>query len=366
MPFSRPTLREIVERVDGDIKGVLGLGNLLRRSFLGALSRAVSGVAHTLFGFIVFAVDQVFPDTMDDEFLLRFGNIFRVDRNDATFAQLNVTFTGTTGGTVVVDTIFQRDDGVTYTLNDEVVVPAGGTEVGVVTAEVAGANGNITTFPATISFQAALAGVETDVTVDSALVEAEDEETIEAYRTRVIQRIQQPPAGGTPQDFISFVLSVPGITRAWVLPGNRGEGTVDTTGVEDGNSPASIIPSPAKVAEIQSTVDDEKPVTADHISFAPIELEMNPSILLKPNTTAVQTAVTTELNDMLLREAQVRNGFKEVGSNFDGIVTVSKINEAISLADGEEDHVLLSPTADVQPSNGGLVTLGTPVFGTLP
>jgi len=272
MPFTRPTLQEIVDRVDGDIKNALGLGNILRRSFEGALSRAISGVAHTLFGFIAFAVEQVFPDTMVERFLLRWGGFFGVVRTDATFAQINITFTGTTSGTVLIGTILQRDDGLTYTLNAEVVVPAAGTAPGIVTAELAGDASNITSFPATLSFQSPLAGVETEVAADSAAVEGEELEPIDDYRARVIQRMQNPPSGGTPPDYIAFVLSVPGITRAWVLPGARGEGTVDTTGVEDGNAPASIIPSPAKVAEIQTTVDAEKPITADHLACSPIQV----------------------------------------------------------------------------------------------
>jgi len=54
-----------------------------------------------------------------------------------------------------------------------------------------------------------------------------------------------------------------------------------------------------------------------------------------------------------------------LGVIFDGKIKISQINEAISIAAGEEDHVLTTPTGDVQPSQGGLVTLGTPVFSTL-
>ena len=53
------------------------------------------------------------------------------------------------------------------------------------------------------------------------------------------------------------------------------------------------------------------------------------------------------------------------GVQFDGKIRLSQINEAISLADGETDHVLDFPTADVQPQTGGLVTLGTPIFSPL-
>ncbi len=92
-------------------------------------------------------------------------------------------------------------------------------------------------------------------------------------------------------------------------------------------------------------------------------------IELDPNTTEVQDAVIAELNDLLAREAQVRDAIDPTqvgaGVQFDGKIKLSQINEAISIAAGEDDHNLLSPIADVQPSTGGLVTLGTPVFSAL-
>ena len=77
-----------------------------------------------------------------------------------------------------------------------------------------------------------------------------------------------------------------------------------------------------------------------------------------------------ELEDLIFREAEVRDAADPdqvgLGIQFDGIITLSKINEAISIAEGEEDHILNSPTINPQPPSGGLIILGTPTFSTLP
>lgn len=370
MAFTRPTLTEIIERIKGDFKTGLSLQTILKRSFLDVFAKAFGGASHTLHGHIEYGLtNKFFPDTGDDETVIRWGTLFNLPRNDATFAQLLVRFTGTTGGTLVAGTVLVRSDGLQYTLDAETIVPAAGTVDAQVTCSTEGETGNMADLDE-LSLQSAVAGVDSTGVVQSTVTEGEDQETIEDYRTRVLERLQNPPSGGTVNDYIAYAKTVTGVTRVWVLPNNLGQGTIGTTFVEDGNAPASIIPSAAKVQEVQEAVDELKPVTADHTCFAPIELEMDPVIALKPNTTAVQNAVIAELNDLLAREAQVRDAinpeFVATGIQYDGKIKLSQINEAISIAAGETDHVLTSPTADVQPSTGGLVTLGTPVFSTLP
>jgi len=83
----------------------------------------------------------------------------------------------------------------------------------------------------------------------------------------------------------------------------------------------------------------------------------------------VQNQVILELEDMLFREAQVGGAIDPeqvgLGITLSGKIPISKIDEAISLADGEDDHILTTPTVEVDPGVGGLVVLGTPVFSTL-
>lgn len=370
MAFERPTLEEIVDRIKGDFKSLLGLPTILRRGLLDVTSKVVGAASHTLHGHIQDNKKQLFADSADEEFLLRIGTIYGLPQNEATFAQLNIDITGTTGGTVDINTIYQRSDGAQYKLNAEVVAPNAGTAPGVITSvdpNSDGFDGNIDD-GSTVSLLSPIAGVASEAIVTSTAVEADDQELIEDYRVRLLERIRNPPSGGTVNDYIAFAKTVSGVTRVFVLPSHLGEGTVGLTFVEDNEDP--IIPSVAKVLEVQIAVAELKPISADLFVFAPAETTLDLQIALKPNTTVVQNAVNAEIDDLLLRDAQVRDAIDPelVGLDvrFDGKILLSRINEAISIAAGEVDHVLINPTADVQPEIGGIVTKGTTVFSILP
>lgn len=367
MAFTRPTLKTIVDRIKADFKAGLGLQTILRRSFLDVFAKAFGAASHSLHGHIDYAINKkFFPDTGDEATVIKWGTLYNLPRNEATFAQLTIEFAGTTGGTVVAGSILKRADGVQYELDADVTVAAASTAQGTMTAVEAGSNGNIDD-GSTVSLQSPVAGVESEAEVISTVIEADDLEPIEDYRVRVLERMQKPPSGGTVADFIAFAKTVTGVTRVWVLPDHLGEGTVGLTFVQDNDNP--IIPSPAEVDEVQEAVTELMPVNVDLTVFAPTTTSINPVIKLKPNTVAVQNAVIAELNDMLAREAQVRDASNPdqvgLGVQFTGVIPLSKINEAISIAADENDHVLVSPTADVQPQTGGLVVLGTPTFQTL-
>jgi uncharacterized phage protein gp47/JayE len=359
--FSRPTLRTLIDRVEGDIKNALGLNVILRRSTEKAFAKAIAGVAHSLHGHMRFISRQIFPDQADQEFLERWASIYGLDRNSATFAQFTVSGTGTHGSTIPAGTTIERSDGETYTTDALATVSAGVFSVSL-TAVNAGANPSVE-ISDTLDFISPISGVDGVVSVDSIEVEGEDTESDESFRERLLDRIQNPPSGGTANDYIQFARTVAGVTRAWVLPGHLGVGTVGLTFVEDGE--ADIIPAPGKVAEVQAVIDVKKPVTADATVFAPVETQVDFDISLSPNTVSVQAAVEAEIRDLFLRESQVRGAYKEVGSTYSGIIPVSKIREAISVAAGEDDNVLNQPNSDVIPSDTGIVTVGNFIFSEL-
>jgi len=369
MAFQRPSLSDIISRVEGDLKGALGIVTILRRSFLSAIARAIAGASHTLHGHLVFISKQIFPDQAEAEFLDRWGSLYGIARNPATKAELEIDIVFAAAGTAPAGTVYQRTDSKEYILQADVTATAAGTETGSVIASDLGeasnmANGDV------LSLQSSIANVDGDAAVSSTLVEGEDAETDSSYRQRIVSRIQERPSGGTVADYEAFALSVSGVSRAWVFPGYRGEGTVDVSFLElDGE--VEVIPDSAKVAEVQEAIDAEKPVTADSNVFAPIDNPVDFTISLKPNTAAVRAAVESELGDLFIREAEVKGAYKAVGESFTGKIPLSRINEAISLADGEEDHVITSPSAcpsggdPVPETNGGILTLGTVTFNTL-
>jgi len=257
MPFVRPTLQQIIDRVQGDIKGSLGITTILRRSFLSAFSRAVAGASHVLHGHLVFISKQIFPDQSEVEFLERWASIYGLERNPAIFTQLQIDIVFTAAGSVPAGTIYQRSDQTEYSLNATVTATAAGTLQGIVTALVAGANANLDDGQ-TLSLQSPIASVETDATVDSTTVEGEDEESDELFRQRLVDRIQNPPAGGTVNDYKQFAFTVSGVTRVWVLPGHLGLGTVGVTFVEDDDTP-SIIPDAPEIAPVKAPLRDIVP-----------------------------------------------------------------------------------------------------------
>ncbi len=372
MSFTRPTLTTIIDRIKNDYKAGLSLQAIIRRGFLDIFSKATGATSHTLHGHIDNSVvKKFFPDTGDEETIARWGTLFKIFRKDAQKAEITIDVTATTGGTLPVGQIYVRSDGTEYLVKAEVIIPAATTLPATIVAAdgFEGADANMDNGDK-ISLQSSITGIDSEATVTATEIEGEEQEALLDYQIRVLERLGFPPSGGTVNDYVAFAKTVAGVTRAWVIPSVVGEGSVGLTFVEDGNAPASIIPSPTKVDEVQEAVTALKPVGADLFTFVPNELQMNPEIQLSPNTTAVQNAVIAELEDLLKRKAEVRNALdpKQVGLGvqFDGIIKLSQIDEAISIADGEEDHVLLSPTSNVQPQDGGLVTLETPIFTPLP
>lgn len=361
MAFSRPTLQTLRDRIKGDLRTATGVKSIIRRSFLDVISKAIAGVTHMLHGHIVYVSKQIFPDQADAEFLERHGAIYSIDRKAATFAKLNLTITGTDTTAIAAGQIWKRDDGILYEVETAGVI-TGGVFEAVVVCQTEGSTGNLDAGEI-LTIQSPIAGVDSEAVVLSANVIGEDEETDESYRERIVARIQQPPSGGTANDFIAYAKEVAGVTRAWVTPGGMGEGTVVLYFVTDNTDP--IIPSPAKILEVDENVQLQKPVTAETFTVAPIAKDLNIEVNISPNTVDVQEAIKAEIKDLLTREANVRGTVDGITATFDGKIEVSKIREAISIAAGEEDHVLISPTEDVVPSIGGLVVEGTYTFGAL-
>jgi uncharacterized phage protein gp47/JayE len=361
MPFPRPSLDTIRDRVKGDLRTATGVKAIVRRSFLDVLSKAIAGVSHVLHGHIFHVSKQVFIDQAESEFLDRWGAIYAIERNSATFAEFNITVTGTNTTVIPVDQIWVRDDGLKYLVKTQATI-SGGTATVALIAEEAGTAYNLNVAE-TITIESPTAGIDSDALVASISISAVDVEVDSSYRDRIIARIQEPPSGGTVTDYKNWALDVSGVTRVWIAPEGYGIGTVVIYFVTDGTDP--IIPTAPKIAEVLAAIEALQPITARAFVFAPTSTPLNLNIDIKPNTVEVQNAIKAEIQAMLTRESHVRGTYKTASETYDGIIELSKIREAISIATGEEDHVLNAPVANLQPALGGIVTIGTYTFGTL-
>lgn len=346
MSFEKPDLQTLIERIGGDIEGQLpGTDALLRRNILRILGRAQAGAAHGLYGHQEWIAEQVFPDSAESTYLERWSAIWGVQRKSAAAAKGTVTITGTDGDTLPAGSTYGRSDGAQFTTDADATIAAGTADVAV-TASTAGSAGN-TSAAVTLTLTNPVAGINSDATVDAAgLTGGTDTETDAELLTRLLQRIQNPPAGGTQSDYERWALEVSGVTRAWVYPGELGAGTVTVRIVNDDANP--IIPPQSTVDAVQTYLDSKRLVTSKVFVYAPVALPLDFTIQAVPNTAAVQAAITAELTDLILREGAPG-----------GTLLFSHIDEAIAVASGVTDHKLVTPGTDLYYSPSAMPVLGT-------
>lgn len=348
MAFERPTLSELVDRIQQDFVSRLELGGaVLRRSMVQVLARVVAGAAHMLHGHLEYQARQIFPDTADEVNVLRWGALFGIERNAPEFATGSVEFTGTNTTVIPIGTVLIRADGVEYTTDAEVTITLGVAEADV-TASEAGEDGNADVDTA-LSLESPITGVDADPSVSVELAGGTDEEELEDYRTRILERMRAAPHGGSEADYIAWAKAVPGVTRVWVTPDGMGAGTVLVRFMRDDD--VSPIPSGGEVTTVQDYLDSVRPVTAAVTVAAPTAAALAFNLSIEPDTSAVRDAVEAELADLLRNETAPGE-----------TLLLSKIRTAIGIATGLEDYTLTSPAADVTHTSGQIATLGTVTF----
>lgn len=354
MPFSRPTLNQLIDTIAGDIESQLpGADARLRRNVLNVIARILAGAAHGLYGYQEFIARQGLYDTAEAEFLERWASIYGISRLAATFATGDVVFAGTDGSTVVAGSELQRSDGLLFTVDADVTI-AGGTAVASLTANTPGSESN-TNSGVQLTLTATASGINSVANVDSSgIAGGVDIESDNALRDRLLSRVRLAPHGGAAHDYVQWAKEAhPAVTRVWVFPLELGDGTVVVRFVTD-NEPSGIIPSAQIVSDVQTYIDSVRPVTAIVTVDAPTAVPLDLDISLNPNTTAVQQAVTSELQDMLSRVAAPG-----------GTIPISKIREAVSIASGEEDHAINVPAADVLHAVNQIAVMGNITWSTL-
>lgn len=344
MPFTRPTLAELVDRVQQDFVSRLELtGAVLRRSLVYVLSRVSAGAAHMLYGFLDWLSRQLFADTSEREFLIRQASLYGLQPTPATFSEAGLEFTGTDGNTVPAGAVLLRSDGAEYQVEEDALI-SGGAAQGFVISALAGADYALSV-GVPLTFQSPEAGVDATAFVTAVIQTGVDEESTENFRTRFLERLRQAPQGGAENDYVAWAKEVPGVTRVWVAPLGLGVGTVVVRFVRDGDM--SLIPDAGEVAAVQAYLDERRPVTAAVTVFAPVETPLAVTVSIEPDTAATRAAVEAELVDLLERTA-------EPG----GTVLLSQLQTAIGTAEGVTDFELVSPAANVTHGAGELPTLG--------
>lgn len=349
MGFSEPTLPELQDRIEVDIKSELGLTVLIRRSVLWVLGRAMAGAAHLLHRHIGWALRQAFPDTAELAYLERHASFYDVTRKEPDYSEGSVLATSTGIAWIPKGARLSRVDG--FLFEATATVNVDGTASVPVKAVEPGLLGD-TTADAELKLVSGIAFVNGVMTVEApGIAGGSDAETDEALRSRLLAKRRQPPMGGAEHDYVTWALEVPGVTRAWALSTYPGAGMVGVTFATD-NASGGPIPAIVDVEAVQAHLEEVRPLQSVVTAFAPTEVQLNPRILVTPDTTEVRAAVEASLTDMLRRESEPS-----------ATIYLSHVREAVSQAQGETDNQVLElagePAADVVLAITELATLGT-------
>jgi len=287
-----PTIAEIRDDILSDIESKTGqAAPLLPRAVWRVLATALAGTLHLLYRLGAWLYDQIFTLTMDDDTLALRGAEYGLIRTPAQQWIGTATITGT-GATVPVGTLYQKD-GVVYQVTEALVFTTTGT-IKLESLE-GGADVDLDVSD-TLTIVSPIAGVDNTVTVLTVTQAGENQETLIAYRARILFRQQNQPQGGAVADYVLWATEVSGIAEAFAFQPTAG--FVNVYPLLDVADPADRIPDSTKLAEVEAYVGDpeRKPMNAQVSAIAFTELNFDVDIAnLSPNTAAVKSAIESAI-----------------------------------------------------------------------
>lgn len=340
MPFETPSLPVLIKRTQSDLAS-----DSLRQSDAQVLARTLGGAAFGLYGYLDWIAEQILPDKADEPTLERIAALrLNQPRKAAQSARGSVSFSATAGAVLDVDTLLQSSDGRTYKVTAALTTSNGLNSTSIAALD-AGSLGNADAGMTLIPVQPiqGIGGVFT--VLAPGLTGGIARESLESLRSRVIRSYRIIPHGGSAQDYETWALECPGITRAWCRGSYLGPGTVGLFVMRDDDP--QPVPDATQLAMVQAYIEPLRPVTAELHVLAPVQLPVTYRLRLTPDTSAVRAAVEAQLRDLHNREA----GLGET-------LLLTHIAEAISSATGESDHKLVEPAADVAAASNQLLTFG--------
>lgn len=286
------------------------------------------------------------PGLLEELAPLAWARLYGLERKAATVATGSVTFTGVNTTIIPSGTLVVRSDGAVYETTASGTIALGEATV-TAEAQEAGAGGNMD-LATVLTLGNTIVGVDAEVTVDSGFDDGTDIETQAALLERLLQRIRQVPQGGSASDYDRWAREIEGVFRTLVVPEARGAGTVDVYFLHEEGTGIGI-PTSGQISDVQTYLDEVRPVTADVEAKAPsTTTQAYTFAALEPDTSGTRAAVTAELDALYARKALTGE-----------TVYVSDHWQAAIGASGVTAVDITTPSTDLVPTTGQVFTRGT-------
>jgi uncharacterized phage protein gp47/JayE len=359
MAINIPSLKELAERTRSAFRAELpGSDAWIWPNNLYPTAKVIAAAVFELFLRLRWVIDQAFVTTAEGRYLDRHGADYGIARLAASFAAGTARVTGTAGAAVGAGALLANGAGLRFRVLAGATVPASGTIDVTVRAVEAGAASN-TLAGAPLTLVAPAPGLVEAATTPGGIGGGTDEETDDRYRERLLFRLQNPPHGGAPADYVMWAREIAGVTRVWPVRAAFGPGTIAVYFLMDDTYPDGI-PLTADVSRVSDHFAGLAPAGAIYSVFAPRPLVVDVRISgLQPDTTDTRDAVTAEIAVTFRREASPSLP-GPYGST--ARLSVSWLWQAAANASGEHRHRIVSPAADVPLPVGSVAVLGSVIF----
>lgn len=341
-PMKTPTTRQVSEQVVGEVEASLGQTiPFFPKAFIRVLAWALAGVVVLLYKYAGFIFLQVFVQHASaDETtingkkvrpLIEWGRLLGVgDPQAAVRAEhlISVPVTNQTGSLKAGQVLFYAPTRLLYKVVADVPLNAPSVTVKIRAfgdeggGDGSGAIGNLEP-GAIVSFATPPANVGTDCTVTSTVVQGANAEATEAYRARIIRRVQARPQGGALADYEAWGLEVPGIVHVYPYAGEReggsGNGQVDiyVQATPESSGDPDGIPTPEQLTAVFDSIQKIDP-TSGKATRRPVGVAVNVfPISLFPVTVTVYAlwprgaAVEADIKDAAAEFLRLREPYIE-------------------------------------------------------
>ncbi|MFZ7107917.1 baseplate J/gp47 family protein [Avibacterium avium] len=350
MPYQSPTLSQLIQQ--GEQQFLSRFPDMKRHSVISVLNRVNAALSAGEHKHLDWLAKQIIPTTADEDYLLEYCVYKGIYRKAASAATGIIRIEAVNAAEIPEGTTW-RDNrtNLTFVATQTYQIEAGTAEIAVQCEEV-GAIGNVAA-NTPVSLTNAVLNVKPTAMI-TLMSGGTDIEPLSSLLSRLIQRVQYPPAGGAAHDYVRWALEVSGVTRAWCFPRYYGGGTVGVAIVLD--EQADILPTPQDCERVKSYISGHKnsvtglwegmPANVELFVFAPKVKRLDLTIRLIPNTEAVKSAVKLALISL----------FKSLPPG--GLLYLSHLRACISNVVTEMDNSVVSVQSDIQLAPDEILVLG--------
>lgn len=362
MARENPTTKEIYDSEITSIQVNLPDSNpALRNSMFDILALATAEPVSGLYKYQKKQSEQSFITKATGVWLDEHGIEYNLPRAKATKSSGNVTITGSDGSQVIVGITITNQGGTEFVTTESVTLTASGTADIAVESVDEGLDKNVLA-NSPLFFSNTPAGINQACFVDGdGIVGGTDTQNDTQYRESLLFLRQNPPMGGNYTDYIRWTKeALPTATRVYPMSYDQDaiidRGDVNVYFMMD-DSYTDGIPQAGDATIVTDYLNqpDVKPITMQVTALAPTAVPLDFDIQIDPYTPEVEEAVEASLRDFIRNES-------EVG----GTLWLSRINEAISISDGEFNHNLIAPVANETVAKTEISTAGTFSFSAVP